>query len=57
MKLKSLLILVFAAFLVLSYVFTPQSAAKRSDSQTVAEETLVSETQYSLEDIDRCIQP
>lgn len=58
MKLKSLLILVVlilvvAAFFVLSCAVSPKSSAKRSDPQTVGEETLVAGIKYHLEDMDR----
>jgi hypothetical protein len=53
MKSKSLLILVVAAFFVLSCTISPKTAAKRGDPQTVGEETLVAGIQYSLGDMDR----
>jgi hypothetical protein len=52
MKLESLSILMIAALFVLSYAtVSPKPAQQRSDSQTVAEETLASGIQYYLEDV------
>ena len=52
MKSKNLLILVVVALFVLSCTASQKSAAKRSDPQTMREETLVSGIQYSLEDLE-----
>ncbi len=52
MKSKSLLTLVIAAIFSLSCAASQKSAAKRSDPQTVGEETLVSGIRYSLQDLE-----
>ena len=51
MKLKSSLILIVAALLVLGCATVRQSASVVNDSQAMAEQTLVSGIQYYLEDI------
>jgi len=52
MKSKSLLILIIAALFVIGCTVSYESAAKRSDPQTVRDETLVSGTHYSLQDLE-----
>jgi hypothetical protein len=52
MKLESSSIVMVAALFVLSCAtVSPKPAHQKSDSQTVAEETLVSGIQYHLEDV------